>query len=225
MSGPRDNGQGEPRLPGGFGPFQALSTLTEVQRRGLEAASQVIEGFLAGLGAQPPPPGPGAGEGNGQELGFAQVRATMARALDLYSDLVRRSFEGYADLVEQSLRARGVRLHADDDGQAELTLQGAAGARAAATVWLHNTTERPASAVLHLTDLTAHDGRVTPGPSASFEPAAARIAPGASVAARLALPLDGVAPGLYRGHVLADGLPDAALPVRLLVTGAAPGSP
>ncbi|MDF2741892.1 MAG: hypothetical protein K0S88_3262 [Actinomycetia bacterium] len=225
MSGPRDNGQAEPRQPGGFGPFQALSTFTDVQRRGLEAASQVIEGFLAVLGAQQPPAGPGAAEGNGQEPGFAQVRATMARALDLYSDLVRRSFEGYADLVEQSLRVRGVRLHAADDGPAELTVQGAAGARAAGTVWLHNTTDRPAAAVLHLTGLTAHDGRVIAGTEASFEPATVRIAPGTSVAARLALPLDGVAPGLYRGYVLAGGLPDAALPVRLLVTDAAPGSP
>ena len=225
MSGPRDNGQVEPRQPGGFGPFQALSTFTDVQRRGLEAASQVIEGYLAVLGAQQPPAGPGAAEGNGQEPGFAQVRATMARALDLYSDLVRRSFEGYADLVEQSLRGRGVRLHAADDGPAELTVQGAAGARAAGTVWLHNATDRPAAAVLHLTGLTAHDGRVVAGTAASFEPATVRIAPGASVAARLALPLTGVAPGLYRGYVLAGGLPDAALPVRLLVTDAAPGSP
>jgi hypothetical protein len=149
----------------------------------------------------------------------------MARALDLYSDLVRRSFEGYADLVEQSLRVRGVRLHGADDGQAELIVQGVAGAQAAGTVWLHNTTDRRVSAVLRLTGLTAHDGRVAPGKAASFEPATVRIAPGASVAARLALPLDGVAPGLYRGHVLAEGLPDAALPVRLLVTGAVPGSP
>jgi hypothetical protein len=149
----------------------------------------------------------------------------MARALDLYSDLVRRSFEGYADLVEQSLRVRGVGLHGADDGQGELTVQGVAGAQAAGTVWLHNTTDRSVSAVLHLTGLTAHDGRVAPGKAASFEPATVRIAPGASVAARLALPLDGVAPGLYRGHVLADGLPDAALPIRLLVTGAAPGQP
>jgi hypothetical protein len=225
MSGPRDNGQAEPRQPDGFGPFQALSTFTDVQRHGLEAASQVIEGFLAALGAQQPPASPGLVEGDGQEPGFAQVRITMARALDLYSDLVRRSFESYADLVEQSLRARGVRLGGADDGQIELTVQGAAGARAAGTVWLHNTTNRSASAVLRLTGLTAHDGRMVPGRVASFEPARLRIASGTSMAARLVLSLDGVAPGLYRGHVLAGGLPDAALPVRLLVTGAAPGAP
>jgi hypothetical protein len=222
MSRPRDNGQGEPWRPGDFGPFQALSTFTGVQRRGLEAASQVIEDFLAALGDQQPPVG--AAEATGQEPGFAQVRATMARALDLYSDLVRRSFEGYADLVEQSLRVRGVRLLADD-GPAELAMQGAAGARVASTVWLHNTTDMTTSADLHLTGLTAHDGRVVPGTAANFEPATVRISAGASVAVRLALPLDGVGPGLYRGHVLAYGLPDAALPVRLLVTGAAPTPP
>jgi hypothetical protein len=225
MSGAQGNGQGEPRRPGGFGPFQALSTFTEVQRRGLEAAAQVIEGFIAGLGAQQPPAGPGVAETNGHEPGFAQVRASVARTLDLYSDLVRRSFEGYADLVEQSLRARGVRLHGAMDDQAEFAVQAVAGTRATGTVWLHNSTDRTASAVLHLTGLTAHDGRVVPGTAATFEPAAVRIAPGASVAARLALPLDGVAPGLYRGHVLADGLPEAALPVRLVVTGAGAGPP
>jgi hypothetical protein len=225
MSGAWGNGQGEARQPAGFGPFQALSAFTEVQRRGLEAAAQVIEGFIAGLGAQQPPAGPRAVETNGQEPGFAQMRASVARALDLYSDLVRRSFEGYADLVEQNLRVRGTRLSTAADGRAELTVQAAAGTRATGTVWLHNTTDRPASATLHLTGLTAHDGRVVPGTAATFEPAAVRVAPGANVDARLALRLDGVAPGLYRGHILADGLPEAALPVRLVVTDAGAGPP
>jgi hypothetical protein len=223
MSGTEGNGQVGPGRTGGFGPFEALSTLTDVQRRGMDAAAQVIEGFIAMLGAQPPPAGPAAGEANGLEPGFAQLRTSVARALDLYSDLVRRSFEGYADLVEQGLRARGVRLHGAEDGQAELAVQATAGTRATTTLWLHNTTDRPAAAVLHLTGLTAHDGRVVPPAAARFEPAAVQVAAGTSVAARLALALDGVAPGLYRGHVLAAGLPDAALPVRLVVTGVAPG--
>jgi len=223
MSGAEANGQGGTRRPGGFGSFEALPAFTDVQRRGLETASQVIEGFIAMLGAFPQPARPNAAEANGQEPGFAQVRTSVARALDLYSDLVRRSFEGYADLVEQSLRARGVRLHGAVDGQAELAVQAVAGARATGTVWLHNTTDRTASATLHLTGLTAHDGRVVPGTAAGFEPASVRAAPGASVAARLTLPLDGVSPGLYRGHVLADGLPEAALPVRLVVTAAGAG--
>ena len=48
---------------------------------------------------------------------------------------------------------------------------------------------------------------------------------GNQLPARLAVSLEGVAPGVYRGHVLAEGLPDTALPLRLLVTASAPGSP
>ena len=225
MSRAEDNGQGEPRRPAAFGPFQALSTLTDVQRRGMDAAAQVIEGFLAAMDSQQPPAGVAGGAATGQEPGFAQLRSSVARALDLYTDLVRRSFEGYADLVEQSLRARGVRLHDADAGQGELAVQAASGARAAGTVWLHNTSDHPASAVLRLTTLTAHDGLTVPGAAGGFEPAEARIAPGASASARLAVSLEGVAPGVYRGHVLAEGLPDTALPLRLLVTASAPGSP
>jgi hypothetical protein len=215
------------RRPGSFGPFQALSALTDVQRRGMDAAAQVIEGFIAGLDGERPsrPTGPDVELANGQEPGFGQLRISVARALDLYTDLVRRSFEGYADLVEQTLRARGVRLHGVGDGQAELTLQGTAGDQATGTVWLHNTTDQPASAVLHLSGLTAHDGLVVPATSGSFQPAAIHLAPGASVSTGLVVALQGVAARVYRGHVLAGGLPDAALPLRLVVGEVAPGPP
>jgi hypothetical protein len=228
MSRAEANGQGERRRSGGFGPFQALATLTEVQRRGMAAAAEVIEGFIGLLDPppQPPPAGPDVEPANGHEPGFAQVRVNVARALDLYTDLVRRSFESYAELMEQTLRARGVQVHAAEDGQAALlTMQGAAGARAAATVWLHNTTDRPAAAILRLTGLTAHNGLVVPAAAGRFQPTSVRLAPGASVSVRLALALDDVTAGVYRGHVLADGLPDAALPVRLLVTDTARGRP
>ncbi len=175
MSGAEANGHGGPRPLNGFGPFQALPALTDVQRRGMDAASQVIKGFIDLLDVQPPlqPADPDIEPVNGHQPGFAQLRTSVARALDLYNDLVRRSFESYADLMEQTLRARGVQLHAADDGQATLlTVQGIAGAQAKSTVWLHNTTDRPASAVLRLTGLTAHDGLVVPASAGRFEPTA-----------------------------------------------------
>ena len=221
-----------PRRPGEFGPFQALTALTDVQRRGLDAATQVAREFAGLLDMQPPPgtPPPGTppppgmqlppdqangGPENGHEPGLAQLRVTVARALDLYADLVRSSFEGYADLMDQMLRSRGVELGSVGDGL--LTLQGAAGARAAGTVWMHNTTVRRVSAVPRLTDLASHDGRVVPASVGRFQPAALTIEPGASSSAAVEVVLGDVAPGVYRGHVLARGLPDAALPVRLLV--------
>jgi hypothetical protein len=216
------NGQGGRRRPAAFGPFEALSSLTEAQRRGMDAAAQVIEGFLSALeGHQAPPADAADWPGDRPEPGFAQLRTSVARALDLYSDLVRRSFEGYADLVEQRLRDRAVRFHDAGPGPGELVVQ----APAAATVWLHNTTDQPALAVLRLTTLTAHDGSTVPGSAGRFDPAEVRIAPGASVAARLAVGLAGVAPGVYRGHVLAQGLPDAALALRLVVTAPGLGPP
>jgi hypothetical protein len=228
MSGAAANDQGGPGRSDGFGPFHTLASLTDVQRRGMEAASQVIKGFidLLDVEAPPRPADPDVAPVDDHQPGFAQLRINVARALDLYTDLVRRSFESYADLMEQTLRARGVHLKAADDGQLGLlTVQGAAGAEAAGTLWMHNTTDRPASAALRLTDLTAHDGLAVPASAGRFEPTALNIGPGVSVSARLALALGDVEPGVYRGHVLAGGLPDLALPIRLVVTEMASGPP
>ena len=222
MNGREADGRAGPRRPGEFGPFQALSALTDVQRRGLDAATEVVRGFADLLDMQPPPdmqPSPGqADDGepvNGHEPGLAQLRVTVARALDLYADLVRSSFEGYADLMDQMLRSRGVEFDSVPGGP--LTLQGAAGARATGTVWMHNTTAQQASAVPRLTDFASHDGRVVPSSAGRFQPAALTIGPAASMSATVEVALGDVAPGVYRGYVLARGLPDVALPVRLLV--------
>jgi hypothetical protein len=222
MNRPEADGRAGSRLPGEFGPFQALSALTDAQRRGLDAATQVVRGFVDLVDMQPssdtqPSSGPAGDTGsvNGHEPGLAQLRVTVARALDLYADLVRRSFEGYADLMDQMLRSRDVELGSVDGGL--LTLQGAAGARAIGTVWMHNTTTRQASAIPRLTDLASHDGRVVPASAGRFQPATLTIEPSASTSATVEVVLGDVAPGVYRGYVLARGLPDVALPVRLLV--------
>lgn len=216
MNRPEADGRAGPRLSGEFGPFQALTALTDAQRRGLDAATQVVREFVDLLDTQPSSgPADDMGSVNGHEPGLTQLRVTVARALDLYADLVRRSFEGYADLMDQMLRSRGVELGSVDGGL--LTLQGAAGARAMGTLWMHNTTARRASAIPHLTDLASHDGRMVPASVGRFQPAALTIDPSASTSATVEVVLGDVVPGVYRGYVLARGLPDVALPVRLLV--------
>ena len=216
MNRPEADGRAGPRLSGEFGAFQALTALTDAQRRGLDAATQVVREFVDLLDTQPSSgPADDMGSVNGHEPGLTQLRVTVARALDLYADLVRRSFEGYADLMDQMLRSRGVELGSVDGGL--LTLQGAAGARAMGTVWMHNTTARRASAIPHLTDLASHDGRMVPASVGRFQPAALTIDPSASTSATVEVVLGDVVPGVYRGYVLARGLPDVALPVRLLV--------
>lgn len=196
----------------GFGMFPG-PLLTELQRLGFDTAEQVIKGYVDLLGLERQPSS--ADPSNGHEPGFTQLRVNVARALDLYGELVRRSFEGYADLLERGLRLGGVRLGAEDESP--LTVRAAAAAdRASGTVWVHNTTDRPTSVELRLTDLTAHDGAVVRSCRGCFTPTAVTAAPGGSASARLEIRLDGAAPGVYHGHVLAGGQPDGALPVRLV---------
>lgn len=222
MNRPEADGRAGPRLSSEFGPFQALTALTDAQRRGLDAATQVVREFVdlfdmqSSSETQPSSdPANDTESVNGHEPGLTQLRVTVARALDLYADLVRRSFEGYADLIDEMLRSRGVEFGSVDGGL--LTLQGAARARAMGTVWMHNTTARRASAIPHLTDLASHDGRVVPASAGRFQPSTLTIKPSASTSATVEVVLGDVAPGVYRGYVLARGLPDVALPVRLLV--------
>jgi hypothetical protein len=215
----------------GFGPFRALSTLSSVQRAGLDAAGQVIDRLLDLLPgetsvapeASGAPEAPDAEPHRAGASAVPELRRSVARALDLYSDLVRRSFENYADLVEQTLRVRGVQLHAREDPQVgPLVVVAVPGQQASGTVWLHNSTATSASARLLLTDLTAHDGTVVPGTAGRFLPAQVSVAPGGRASAELVLVVDGAAPGTYRGHILARGLPDAALPIQVSVTGGPP---
>jgi hypothetical protein len=197
----------------GFGMFPG-PLLTELQRLGFDTAEQVIKGYLDlfGLERQPSPADPS----NGQEPSFRELRVSVARALDLYGELVRRTFDGYADLLERVPRLGGLRLGAEDD--APLTPRAAMDAdRASGTVWVHNTTDQPACVEFRLTDLTAHDGAVVPSRAGRFTPTAVTATPGGSVSARLEILLNGTVPGVYHGHVLAAGLPDGALPVRLVV--------
>jgi hypothetical protein len=204
----------------GFGMFPAPS-LEGFQRLGVQTAAEVIEGFidLLGAGWATRSTDRDTDPSNRAEPEFSQLRIDVARALDLYGELVRRSFEGYADLLEQRQRTSGVREAAGGDGP--LTLWAAADdACAAGTVWIHNTTDEPACAELHLTDLTAHDGKVVPSSTGCFDPAALSIAPAGSASARLEVVVDGFPAGIYHGHVVAGGLPEAALPVRLVIGGA-----
>ena len=52
------DGRAGPQRPDSFGPFQALTALTDVQRLGLDAATEVVRGFADLLDIQPPTPDP-----------------------------------------------------------------------------------------------------------------------------------------------------------------------
>jgi len=147
--------------------------------------------------------------------GMPQMRAAVARAIDLYADLFRETFTLYADVVEAAVRGPRASVAVE--------LSGRPGAEAATPVWIHNTSQAPLSAIaLRITDLAAHDGSNVAAAVATFAPAAFDVPAGASASATLAIAVPrAAAPGAYHGHVLAAGLPAVSVPVRLLVDEAA----
>jgi hypothetical protein len=194
--------------------------LSQVQRRGIATAMDVFDRLIAeldGFDGRRPWVDPLLGGPDGAEPSdLPQLRAAVARTIDVYADLLRRSIELYADVVESVMRSGG----AEADGRgAEVTLAGSPGTEAVAAVWIHNTTPAPVDAVaLRMTDLTAHDGSRIAASAASLTPEHLDVGPGASRSSSLSVRVpDSAAPGLYVGHVLAAGLPEARLAVCLVV--------
>jgi hypothetical protein len=195
---------------------------------GIEAASELFDRLLAEVAAREMPRlridealralDSGAGSD-----GVPQMRAAVARAIDLYADLFRETFLLYADVVELAVRGGGATLTASGAAGVPLALSGLPGREAAAEVWIHNATEAPLSDIaLRVTDLAAHDGAKLAGTLATFSPAAFDVPARASASATLALAVPhAAAAGAYHGHVLAAGLPAASVPVRLVVDEAA----
>jgi hypothetical protein len=196
--------------------------LGDSQRRGVESAAQVFERLMAQIEERGRTSSPlnrepdGAGVRDGSATGLHQIRVAAAAAIDAYADMVQRTFELYADLVEDGARP-GRQAVGADGSRVELT--GSPGACARTTVWAHNSTDGPAVDVaLRLTDLTAHDGTVIAAEAGSFEPVRLTMTTGASVSAWLTVVIPPDTPtGSYYGHVLATGLPDGNAPVRVVV--------
>lgn len=199
---------------GAYDPAAALRALADAPRVGLEAAAAVLDRILA-LGR---PRAPGAplipwdstttdhAPPPDRTTQLRQARADAERVLDAYGDWARQLLDGVFGLAAA-------------EGGAELLALGPATASGAveAELWLHAPAGRlTGPAPLRLTDLTAHTGTVICGQAATFEPAA--LAPGSSPSTRIRVTVPpGTAPGAYYGHILATGLPEVALAVRLEV--------
>jgi hypothetical protein len=223
-------------------PLGDLGAIGAVQRQAIEHATRVIGQFLDMVdGARDrmaaSPGGPDAGEASGAragardpEAGFREIRADAARAVDLYVELFRRTFDAYVDLAEATLRRRD-RPHlaaegpvgadvggdaADGPAVAPLVLRASPGGVAEATVWLHNTSDAAIGAQpVRATALTAHDGAVIDACRVVVEPATlSGLAAHASGRAVVRVHLDGAPAGRYVGHLLTSG---ASLVVQLHV--------
>jgi hypothetical protein len=208
------------RARASFGPFDPLTSITELQAQGIRAAGDVAR-RIAGLlnsAVAPPRTQPRGPNGNGG-AGVGDLRGAVGRLSDLYSDVLQRTFDAYADLLEERARA-GPHLDGGPEGTVRVEIVPAGGDRdGSGELWLGNATELP-TGVLRLvaTGLVSADGCLLTA-STLLEPAVVdSLAPGAVTRVALSIKVgSGARPGYYHGYVLVPEVPGEALPLTVLV--------
>jgi hypothetical protein len=197
--------------PNGHDPW---SVAGDVGQAGLRAAGAVVEQLLAlsrRLAEVPMPistfePPAGAAAGPAQEL--RRLRADAERLIELYGDWTRALLDGFTELAEGRNGDGGLAA-----GPA------AAGAVVTTTAWLHLLDgDGVPDAPLFATDLVAHDGTVIPAAAVTFDPPTLGPAATTPTEIRVCVVLPaGTGPGTYHGTVLATGLPEVHLALRVEV--------
>lgn len=211
---------------------------------GLEAAAAVVERMLAlgrqaAAGIQVPFPPNGeplfgaaatdeaqptsAGDMPAEAPSPAQqarrLRADADRLVEAYATWTRMLVDGAASLVEQAAGS-GERSSGGGGGAALVIGPVAAGGTSTASAWLHVLDGPPAlPAPLHATALVAHDGGQLPATAVAFDPPVLDTAVARStheIRVTVAVP-PGTPGGRYHGHLLAAGLEEVALAVRVEV--------
>jgi hypothetical protein len=208
------------RARASFGPFDPLTAISELQAQGIRAAGDVAQ-RIAGLlnsAVAPPRPEPRGTNGNGR-ASVGDLRGAVGRLTDLYSDVLQRTFDAYADLLEERARV-GPHLDGGPEGTVRVEITPGGGDReGSGELWLGNATDVATGALrMVATDLVNADGCI-PAASVVLDPAVLDpLAPGA--AARIAVSItigSGADAGFYHGYVLVPELPGEALPLTLLV--------
>ena len=213
------------RARAAFGPFPTLAAITELQAEGIRRASDIAGRLIHLLDAEntsaPRPPGPGRSDGDGR-ANVGDLRGAMGRLIDLYGDVLQRTFDSYADLLEERSR-RGAHLDGGAGGSVLIeVLVGVDGSVGTGELWLANGTDAD-TGVLRLfpTPLMGVNGFVA-ATSVALDPAIVdSVAAGADTRIAVTITVGpGVVLGHYHGYVLVPELPGEALPVTLVVGNA-----
>ena len=228
---PGANGDGS-SIPPPFDSLANLRALGDIQRRGLEAANQVVgrlidrvdrSGPLFGAEPAPDPSGTAAGAGPYNPLS----QEAMAQYAEMMSSFMATVVGAAGSGGFGGTPSSAPTASAPADGAVvvdPLVMAPAApGAAARGELWLHN---RSGAAVrdvrLHLGDLRRHDGWAIEAAAVTFEPAAIEELPDLTsrgVRVSVDVPAD-APPGVYRGTVMASNLPDVWLVLELAVVAA-----
>jgi hypothetical protein len=202
-----------------------MRALSAIQADGFRAASELVDRFVrmaaTGLNRREPSAPQAGGEptdlygATGLEPFVTSWWAMVDQFLRISSP--RRNGEtAEADTATLDLAAA--------QATGRLQLYTSAPGAATAEVWLHNRGPVDMGKVaLHCSDLLSHDGSVIAARSTRFEPDLVPMPARSSRGVTAEVDIDGhVAPGSYRGMLVADGHPDVWLPIEVVVKPLAP---
>jgi hypothetical protein len=206
-------------------PVANARALEQIQRRGVEASTELVERLVAMVdGAR--------GDEARDADGASSPRPSRADGFDifgLWADVATRTLQAMArlsvpDVATPSAPTGGAPWVDVVSGRAHGTLTvpcDPTGDAATAELWLHNPSERVVGPLrLSVGDLRRPDGAVVPPGAVKLDPEMLELAPrssrgvSASVDAAALLP-----PGRYRGLLLADGADEVAVAIELTVPG------
>jgi hypothetical protein len=148
-----------------------------------------------------------------------RLRADGERLLELWGEWMRVLLDAAMDGAEAGVAERGAAPAPEGDHPLRLGPV-EAGNPASGSAWVHILDGPPGPpARLSATAFTAHDGATVEARAASFEPPTLDsfdLRSSHEVVVTVAVP-EGTRPGAYHGHILATGMPEVSLPVRLEV--------
>jgi hypothetical protein len=208
-----------------FDPDLNAKAIGAIQARGFRAATEVVDRLIRATdrGAATDEPVSGSAETAGGRPGG---QPDADRMMASWQKMVGQLAQSLRDSVVPAAGGPAAPTFDLATAQAagQISLAAAAPGTAATEVWLHNGGPADLGKVrLRCSDLLAHDGALIGAAAVRFEPDTvpmpARSSRGVTVQIDIA---DDVAPGQYRGTLLADGHAEVWLPVALVVTSAVP---
>jgi hypothetical protein len=242
----RDQGGGDRSGSAGFDPAAGVRALADVQRRGLLAASELVDrlvhtvdgvsgdrGGRDGPNDEPPAPHESAAGNRGSTAPLGG--GSLDDLVEAWLQLVRLGVDVIARVAGSASGGTGAdragaRATVDvgterATGGVQLTIvlgEPPEPETAEADVWLHNGTgDAHAGVELHCGDLQAHDGAALPAAALRFDPPVVDLPARSSRAVAVSVtPRAGMTPGMYRGIIQATGVPAAWLPVEVAVSAA-----
>jgi hypothetical protein len=207
-----------------FDPAANVRALSSIQADGLRAASELVDRFiriaakgLNGNGSETPPAAAAhVGDPDADLFGASGLEPLVTSWWSMVDRFLQNSVPHGAHGGQPTSASLDL---ASVTATGEVRLEAAAPGGATTEVWLHNGGPADLGEVrLRCGDLLAHDGATIPARQLRFDPDVVSLPPRSSRGVDVDVDVgEHVAPGGYRGLLLANGYPDLWVPIHLVV--------